>query len=113
MISNIGLGAVADLAETDAARAETVWSTLDAVTNGLGGGNEIIGGIWVLLVSIAALRAGVFPRTLNYLGLVSAAAGIVTIVPALEATGMVFGLGLIVWFSWLGIVLLRDRQTAA
>ena len=55
MISNIGIESVADLAETDPDRAVTVWSTIDTVTNGLGGGNELVGGIWILLVSIAGL----------------------------------------------------------
>ena len=43
MISNIGIEAVAGLAESDPDLAATVWSTLDTVTNGLGGGNELVG----------------------------------------------------------------------
>jgi uncharacterized membrane protein len=115
MIAGIGVGTVADLVDDDPAQAESVWSALDSVQNGLGGGNEIIGGIWVLLVSWAALRSGALPRPLNYLGVVGGVAGLVTIVPALEAVGLIFGLGLIVWFVWVGIVLLGgsredDRQ---
>jgi hypothetical protein len=107
MVGNIGLGTVADLRETDPAQAEAVWSALDAVQNGVGGGNEIVGGLWVLLVSLAALRTSALPRTLNYLGIAAGVAGIVTIVPALEVVGAIFGLGLIVWFVWAGLVLLR------
>jgi hypothetical protein len=110
MIGNIGLGTVADLRETDPAQAEAVWSALDSVQNGLGGGNEIVGGLWVLLLSWAALQTNALPRGLNYLGMVAGAAGIVTIVPALEVVGAVFGLGLIVWFAWTGIVLLRGER---
>lgn len=109
MIDNIGLGVVSDLAGTDPAHAAAVWSSLDAVTNGLGGGNELVGGMWVLLISVAGLRTGALPRGVNALGLVSAAAGLVTVVPGLEDVGLVFGLGLIVWFVWIGVVLLRDR----
>ncbi len=108
MVTNIGIGTVADLEGTDPDRAATVWAALDSVQNGLGGGNEIAGGVWVLLVSIAALRSAVLPSALNYLGIVSGAAGLVTIVPPLEAVGAVFGLGLIVWFAWLGLLLLRE-----
>ena len=61
--------------------------------DGLGGGNEIVGGLWVLLVSWAALRAGGLPRALNYLGLVIGVAGILTVVPALGELGAIFGLG--------------------
>jgi hypothetical protein len=55
MVSNIGVEAVADLAETDPGSAATVWSAIDTVTNGLGGGNEIVGGIWIALVWIAGM----------------------------------------------------------
>ncbi len=108
MITNIGLGTIADLASTDPAQAASVWSALDSVQNGLGGGNEIAGGIWVLLVSVAALQSGALPRALNYLGAVSGAAGLVTVLPGLEPVGMVFGLGLIAWFGWVGVVMVRQ-----
>jgi hypothetical protein len=110
MVANIGIGTVVDLSETDPAQAEAVWSALDSVQNGLGGGNEIVGGTWILLVSWAALGGGLFPAPLNYLGLVIGVAGLATIVPAVEAAGAVFGLGLIVWFIWVGVLLLRGSQ---
>lgn len=80
---------------------------------GLGGGNEIAGGLWVLLIGWAALRVGGVPRALNYLGVVIGVLGLLTVVPALEVLGAVFGLGLIVWFVWLGIVMLRSSPRAA
>lgn len=107
MISNIGITAVADLDETDPAAAEALWSSIDAVTEGLGGGNELVGGLWILLVSIAAWGTNRLPTGLNVLGIVSAAAGLVTLVPGLSDVGIVFGLGSIAWFVWTGIVLLR------
>lgn len=113
MISNIGIGVVADLAETDPAQAEAVWSSIDAVTNGLGGGNEVVGGLWVLLVSVAALRSDALPRAVAVIGLLSALAGLVTVVPGLEDVGMVFGLGLIVWFVGAGAALLRTDPWAS
>lgn len=106
MIAIIGLGTVADLADADPVRAQPVWSAIDSVQNGLGGGNEIVGGLWVLLISWAALDTGALPRGLNYLGVVAGVAGLVTVVPALEPVGAIFGLGLIVWFAWAGIVML-------
>jgi hypothetical protein len=112
MVANIGAGIVVDLYGKDPAQAASVWLTLDFVVNGLGGGNEIVGGLWVLLVSWAALRARELPKALNILGLVISVAGLVTIVRALKAVGAVFGLGLIVWFIWLGIVMLRRRRSA-
>jgi hypothetical protein len=114
MVSNIGAGAVIDLHSQDPAQAATVWLAVDAVISGIGGGNEIIGGLWTLLVSWAALRGGVFPRALNYLGLVVGVAGVISAVPALgEISGMVFGLGQIIWFAWLGVAMLRGSRNAA
>ena len=113
MISNIGISAVGDLAETDPAQAEAVWSSIAAVTDGLGGGNELVGGMWVLLVSLAAWGTGRLPNGLNVLGIVSAAAGLITLIPGLSDVGMIFGLGSIAWFAWTGIVLLRDLELTA
>jgi len=112
MISNIGITAVSDLAETDPAQAEAVWSSLAAVTNGLGGGNELVGGMWILLVSLAAWATNALPKSLNTLGIISAASGLITVIPGLEDVGIIFGLGLIVWFAWVGIVLLRRQESA-
>lgn len=107
MIANIGLATVTDLYDTSPVQAESVWSALDAVQNGLGGGNEVVGALWVLLVSRAAMTTDTLPRALSWLGVVAGAAGIVTVVPVLEEVGAVFGLGLIAWFAWAGVVLLR------
>jgi hypothetical protein len=114
MIRNIGMENVVDLYAKDPAQAATVWLALESVFEGLGGGTEILGGMWVLLISWAALRAGELPRVLNYLGVVVGVAGIVSVVPALaEMFIYIFALGQIVWFVWLGIVMLRSSPSAA
>ena len=113
MIFNIGSASVIDLHGTDAAQATTVWLAIDAVLGGLGGGNEIVGGLWILFVSWAALRGGGLPRALNYFGVVVALAGLLTIVPALDLLGFLFGLGSIVWFLWVGIAMLRGGRSPA
>ena len=113
MIFNIGMGTVVGLYGTDPAQAATVWLAIEAVFEGIGGGNEIVGGLWVLLVAWAALRAGEFPRLLNYIGLLVGVAGILSAIPALgEIGGAIFGLGQIVWFVWIGIDLLRTDASA-
>lgn len=87
MVANIGLDAIVELAGTDPAGAAVVWPSYQFVVNGLGGGNEIVGGLWVLLVSFAAVRPGGLPRPLNALGAVVGAAGLLTTIPALESLG--------------------------
>lgn len=91
--------------------AATVWVAVDTVLTGLGGGNEVVGGVWVLLLSRVALGNGKLPKALNYLGVVAGAAGVATLVPALTDLGALFGLGLIVWFVWVGVILLGDRES--
>jgi len=104
------LSTVVKLYGENPAQAATVWLTLDSVETGLGGGGgeTIVSALWFLLLSWAALRARELPRVLNYLGVVIGIAGILSVVlePALAA---VYGLGLIIWFVWLGIVMLRSN----
>lgn len=108
MVANVGVGVVVDLYAQDPAQAATVWTAVHAVVVGLGGGNEIVGGLWILLVSWTAWQGGALTKGLNGLGLVVGTAGILTTVfPTVDALGAVFGLGSIVWFIWAGIVMWR------
>ena len=110
MIHNVGMQTVVDLYGRDPTQAGTVWLTIDSVFGGLGGANEVIGGIWILLLSWVALRTGALSKVLNYLGVMVGIAGLISIVPALADMFItIFALGQIVWFIWLGIVLLRSN----
>ena len=92
----------------------TAWTALEAVENGIVSGNELVGSLWVFLLSLAALGTGGLTKGLNYLGLVLGIARILTIIPALAGTMiMIFGPGMIVWSVWLGIVMLRRSPSAA
>ena len=114
MIYNVGMETAVSLYAQNPEQAATVWLAIESVFNGLGGGVEVVGGIWVVLLSVAALRNGGLPRAFNIFGLLVGAAGLVTVVPALsEIGGMVFGLTQIVWFAWLGIALLRPATDEA
>ena len=111
MLIIIDLGVIGDLFAKDPGQAETVWLSLNAVEEALGGGIELPGGMWVLLLSWAALRSGGLPKVLNYLGVLVGVAGILTVFPVLaDVLTSAFGLGFIVWFAWAGIVMLRDHR---
>jgi hypothetical protein len=113
MIQNAGMQTVVALYAKDPAQAGTIWLTIDSVLKGLAGSNEAIGGIWILLLSWAALRTGVLSKVQNYLGVVVGVAGILSVVPALaEIFITIFALGQIVWFIWLGIIMLRSNHFA-
>lgn len=108
MVSNAAIGPVVALYATDPAQAALTWQGIESVASGLSGGNgEILGGLFTLLLSLAALRGGGLPRFLTILGLVVGAVGVVSIVPGLSGLTGVFGLGQLAWFVWLGIVLLK------
>lgn len=114
LITIHGMDVIVDLYDKNPAQAETVKLTLDTVTTGIDSSDRFVGGLWVLLVSWAALRAGGLPKSLNILGVVLGLAALVsTAVPALEDTGVIFGLGIIIWWIWLGIVMLRRQSNAA
>lgn len=101
---------IAELYKADPAQAITIWPALTAVESALGGGIELPGGLWALLISVAAWRTGALPKVLNFLGIVIGVAGILMLVPAFAETGgAIFGLGFILWFLWAGIVLMRSR----
>lgn len=109
MIYNIGLDQSVRLLDESPDTAFSLWRTVSVVANSLGGGNEIVGGMWVLLVSLVALKAVVFPPMLNYLGCFVGFAGIATIYPA-DLLTEIFGLSQIIWFIWLGVVILRSDR---
>jgi len=114
MIFNAGVAAVVGLHSTSPAQAVTAWQAIEPVAQGLGGsGGELLGGLWVLLVSVAALRTARLPKVLNWLGLAVGAAGILSVMPALNGLAYGFGLLEIVWFVGLGVVMLRASSRAA
>ena len=107
-------GVVADLYGKDPAQAVSAWTVLRSVENGITSGNELVGSLWVLLLSVAALRTGGLNRALNYLGVVLGIAGILTLIPALfDSMIMIFGPGMIVWSVWVGIVMLHKSPDVA
>jgi hypothetical protein len=106
------LSTVAKLYGVNPTQAATVWLTLNSMETGLGagGGETLVNALWLLLLSWVALRARELPRVLNYLGLVIGVAGILTfLLPSLLLMAVVYGLGLIIWLAWLGMVLLRNN----
>jgi hypothetical protein len=106
MIANIGLATALEVFAKNPDQAQSAWVAITAVVEGLGGGNEIVGGLWVLILSSAALRGSELPKALGYLGLFVGGAGVLTVYPA-EVFTEVFGLSQIAWFVWLGGVMLR------
>ncbi len=105
---------VGQLSTTDPAQASTLRLVVDTVTIGLDHSDRFLGCLWVLLTSWAALRTGQLSRPLNIFGLVIGFAGLLSsVAPALSALGYAFGVAVIVWWTWVGILLLRNQPAKA
>lgn len=105
-------GVIASLYIKDPLQAAALWQTLEAVETGIVSGNELVGSLWVLVLSIAAIRTSRFARPLHYYGVAVSLAGIFTLFPGtVEIVRMVFGLGMIIWSVWLGIVLIMESRS--
>jgi hypothetical protein len=113
MVANAGIAPVVALYHEDPTQAASTWLAIESVANGLGGANgEILGGLLTLLVSLAALQVSGLPKWLNYLGILVGVVGIITTLPSLSDLTGLFGISQILWFVWLGIVLLRRSPSA-
>lgn len=103
MIANVAVERASQLYPTDPAAAANLWEMLHAVELGLGGGNEVVGGIWVGCASISGFIGRSLARPTVLLGLLTGLGGLTTVVPALgDTAGAVFGLGATSWFLAVG-----------
>ncbi|WP_025743530.1 DUF4386 family protein [Aquimarina pacifica] len=106
MIANIGLKSVIETGIKHPENAMQIWSTISVISEGLGGGNEIVGGIWVLLLSGIAIKGNLFSKPLVFLGIIVGIAGVLTVYP-LDLFTEIFGISQIIWFLWIGIFMIR------
>jgi hypothetical protein len=112
LVFNYGAAAVIELHATSPAQAVAAWQAIEPVADALSSGQgELLGGLWVLLVSLAALRTGGLPKALNWLGILVGIAGIASVIPPLLDAVYVFGLLEIVWLIWVGVAMLRTRAS--
>jgi len=114
LVFNYGMGTVVEMSAADPARAVEVWQIIELTALGLGGaGGELVGGVWVLFVTLAAMQTRALPKGVAWLGAAIALAGLLSIVPPLKDATVVFGLLQIPWFAWVGIALMRQPTEAA
>lgn len=112
MVFNSGIKIVVDLYKVDPVQAVSVFSGVETVSLGLGFAyGEIIGGLWVLTISLIALKGNVFKKGFNYLGLTIGVIGIISVIPILNDFAGAFGVLQIIWFIWLGTSLLKKNDS--
>jgi len=110
MVMNAAIAPTVALYASDPALATNNWSLIETISGGLGNANgEILGGVFTLLISWAALKSSQLPKVLNLLGIVVGLVGIVSLVPMLNSLAMLYAVLQIVWFIWLGVIFLRKN----
>ena len=108
-IALVGQHAAVELHAQNPRPGPDTWVSTSVVQDALGGGIEVAGALWAAVVGVAALRTRALSAGLGGLALGLATVGMVTVVPvASEVATSVFGLGLILWFTWLGLALRRS-----
>lgn len=107
MVALISMDMTLRLLDTSAEQALALYNTGNLLTNALGGGIELVGGLWVLLLSIAGLQQQRFAKALHLLGLIVGSLGILTVLHTVPYLKDAFGITQLIWFIWLGVSLLR------
>lgn len=113
------IGVVSELHTLQPEQSLAINRTISLVVDALGGGIELIGAIWVLMICYVGIRASIFSGVIHYWGILVGAAGVLTLFSGLSfletstffaATTALFGLGQIIWFWALGIAMLVEQN---
>jgi len=107
MLANLGLQKLFSLVDSGFSGAEAFYHSNNVVVSAFGGGIELVGGLWLLLLSIVALSQQHLPKALNYVGIFCGSCGVLTVLHSVPGLTEAFGLSQILWFIWLGVYLLR------
>lgn len=106
-----GTEALITVYQKNPAQAEMLKSVLETITLSIDSSDKFLGCLWVGLISLAALKHKVFPKSFNIFGLVISAAGLIsTAIPALTFVSYLFGVGAIIWWLAVGIYMLRKQD---
>lgn len=105
-----GMQVVFSLYPENAEQALVLELVVNTVFESLGGGNELIGGVWTVLISYLLLSETPDYKSLHLFGVLVGTAGIVSVVPILAEAVTLFGLGQIFWFVGLGVRFLKKKN---
>jgi hypothetical protein len=115
------LGALAKFHGLDPEQALAIHRAVNIIVDALGGGIELVGAVWVLVISCVGIKHQIFSKLLHYVGFFVGIAGVLTLFsglsflstnPFFEVTTAIFGLGQILWFIILGVTMLRETPNS-
>jgi len=98
---------LASYSPSNPAAAEVIYYARLLLTESLGGGIEFIGGVWLLLLGAVSWRHGLFSKPLTAVTLAKGVIGVATLFSAEPVLRDLFGITGIVWFLWMGIVMIK------
>ncbi|NVK57209.1 MAG: hypothetical protein HWE26_16530 [Alteromonadaceae bacterium] len=109
MLALVGLNTMVTLFSQGSTHAETLFYVYTTVVNGLGGVIELVGGIWVLGLSVCGLKTKQLAKGLNYFGCLVGVLGICTLIQTVPGFKDAFGLCQILWFIFMGVALFKSN----
>lgn len=87
---------------TVASDLASAWQAINIISNALGGGNELIGGVFTGLLSLAMYKARFSSKTTSVLGALVFIGGTISVLPYLTDIGIgIFVISQILWFFTL------------
>lgn len=89
-----------------------MWRDIYTVQMALGEGVEWVGGIWVILINTCLYLEKRFRTSVVYFGFFASFFGLLTLKPEWQEMGAIFGILQVVWFIWIGILLLREKKAS-
>ncbi|WP_100657015.1 hypothetical protein [Alteromonas flava] len=110
MLALVGMNTMIELFSQGNPHSETLFYIQTTVVNGLGGGIELVGGLWVLFLSVFALRTNQLSKGVNFFGCLVGMLGIGTLYLSLPSLKEAFGLCQIIWFILMGIAMFRHKN---
>lgn len=105
MIAVVGIESIAKIFTVQPEVAQVLWQNVQLIHQGIGGSVEIVGGAWVLLISLIGLKSRIFLVYVNYIGIAVGILGLLTIFPPLKDAAALFGMTQILWFFGLSVSL--------
>jgi uncharacterized Tic20 family protein len=108
-IFTIGIEKISQI-QLDSSDQYVILTSIQIVQDALGGGVDLLGGIWVLCIGLMGLRSDTFHKYFNLYSLLLGAVGILNVLPFFYSLGGVFGMLQITWFIWLGSLMWRNLR---
>lgn len=113
MIAVVGIEAISTMYSIESTpehshQINTIWIVLSLLQDSLGGGVEVVGGLWVITLAIYSIKERLFYSVFNVLGVLVGACGVLTVIPELSDLGGIFGLAQIIWFLLLSVFFIKN-----